>query len=286
MNDREKEKLIEEIELLRSEVDELRREKVELKQVEETLRDNEEKYRNLFENATDGIFELDLMGRFISGNRKAEQICGCSRGGLIGKNFTKMLPRKEIPIMLSTFQKVLRGKVNTFEVELKTRSGDLVPLEITTAPRKKNGKLIGTLGVVRDVTERKRVEEAMLETEEKYRSLVENSTDGIIIVRGRRIVFANKTVQEISGYSEEELKKLAFTRLIAPSSRRMVLKRYLSRLAGAGVENRFEIEVITREGRIVPCEISSSVVTYQGNKAIQATLRDITSARKWRRSWR
>ncbi len=276
MNDRTKEQLIEEIELLRSEADELRREKVELKQVEETLRDNEEKYRNLFENATDGIFELDLMGRFVSGNRRAEQICGCSRGELIGKSFTKILPRKEIPIMLNTFQKVLRGKVNTFEVELKTRRGDLVPLEITTAPREKNGKLMGTLGMVRDIAERQRAEEALRESEEKYRSLVENSTDGIVIVRGRKIVFSNKTVQEISGYAEEELKKLAFTRLIAPSSRLVVLKRYLSRLAGAGVENRFEIEVITRERRIIPCEISSSVVTYQGNKAIQATLRDIT----------
>jgi len=74
-----KEKLSEEIELLRSELDELRREKVEQEQVEETLRGNEEKYRNLFENATDGIFELDLMGRFVSGNRKAAQICGYSR---------------------------------------------------------------------------------------------------------------------------------------------------------------------------------------------------------------
>lgn len=72
MNDRTKEKLIAGIELLRREVDELRREKIDRKQVEEKLRDNEEKYRNLFENATDGIFELDLMGRFVSGNRKAE----------------------------------------------------------------------------------------------------------------------------------------------------------------------------------------------------------------------
>lgn len=79
MNDREKEKLIEEIELLSGQVEELRQEKIERKQVEKKLRENEEKYRNLFENATDGIFELDLMGRFISGNRKAEQICGCSR---------------------------------------------------------------------------------------------------------------------------------------------------------------------------------------------------------------
>jgi len=79
MNDRMKEELIEEIELLRSEVDELRQKKDERKQVEEVLRENEEKYRNLFENATDGIFELDLVGRFASGYRKAEQICGCSR---------------------------------------------------------------------------------------------------------------------------------------------------------------------------------------------------------------
>ncbi len=79
MNDREKEKLIEEIKLLRSEVEELMQEKIDRKQVEETLRGNEEKYRNLFENATDGIFELDLVSRFISGNRKAAQICGYSR---------------------------------------------------------------------------------------------------------------------------------------------------------------------------------------------------------------
>ncbi len=74
-----KEKLSEEIELLRGQVEEIRQEKIDRKQIEETLRGNEEKYRNLFENATDGIFELDLVGRFISGNRKAAQICGYSR---------------------------------------------------------------------------------------------------------------------------------------------------------------------------------------------------------------
>ena len=126
----------------------------------------------------------------------------------------------------------------------------------------------------------KSMEEALRESEGKYRSLVENSNDGIVIVQGRRIVFANKVVKEISGYSEEELKKLSFLKLIAPSSRSAVLKRYFARLAGLQVKNRFELEVLTKEGKIIPCEISSSAITYHGKNAIQAALTDITERKQ------
>jgi len=135
-------------------------------------------------------------------------------------------------------------------------------------------------GPKQEKVEREQASEALQELEEEYRSLVENSVDGIVIVRGRKIVFANKVVKETSGYSEEELKKLDFIKLIAPFYRSVILKRYLARLAGLPVKNQFEIEVLTKEGRIIPCEISSSVVTYQGNKAIQAMLRDITEHKR------
>jgi len=135
-------------------------------------------------------------------------------------------------------------------------------------------------GPKQEKAEREQASEALQESEEVYRSLVENSVDGIVIVRGRKIVFANKVVKETSGYSEEELKKLDFIKLIAPSYRSVILKRYLARLAGLPVKNQFEIEVLTKEGRTIPCEISSSVVTYQGNKAIQAMLRDITERKR------
>ncbi len=148
------------------------------KQVEEMLRRSEEKYRNLFETATDGIFTLDLKTRFTSGNKRAEEMCGYNRGELIGKYATVILSEEEIPRMADAFKRVLKGEINTYETKIITKSGELIPVEVTSSPIEIDGEIIGTMGIARDITERKQMEAERAEMKRKAQLATRLSTIG------------------------------------------------------------------------------------------------------------
>jgi len=182
------------------------RDTTEEKQAEEELRKSEERYRSLFETATDGIFTMDLKTRFTSGNKKAEEMCGYSRDELLGEYATLILPEEEVPRMADVFKKVLRGETDTYETRIITKNGDLLPVEVTSSPVEIDGKIIGTMGMVRDITERKQAEEALRRSEEKYRTILETMTEGYYQVDlAGNFTFFNDAMCRTLGYTRDEL---------------------------------------------------------------------------------
>jgi len=142
----------------------------QLKKVEQELKISEERYRMLFEGAEDGIYTLDLKGKFTSGNRKAEEITGYKREELIGKYFTTLLPSKtEILRLLKIFKDIItsKGDAYKFETKLKNKQGNLVPIEIKGSILKDGGRPVGLLGIARDISERKKAEEELKAKNEK-----------------------------------------------------------------------------------------------------------------------
>jgi PAS domain S-box-containing protein len=136
----------------------------QLKKVERESKASGEHYKKLFEGVEDGIYTLDLKGRFTSGNRKSEEICGYKRGELIGKYFTTLLPNKiEVLRVMKIFKDILmsKGGAYRFEAELKNKQGDLVPIEIKGSILKEGMRPIGLLGIARDIGERKKAEEEL-----------------------------------------------------------------------------------------------------------------------------
>jgi len=158
-------------------IKQLEAEIVRLKKVEQDLKISEERYKKLFEAAEDGIYTLDLKGRFTSGNRKAEEICGYKREELIGKHFMDLLPNKaEVLKLAKIFKDIIMGKGGAykFEARLKSKQGNIVPLEIKGSILKKGKRPIGLLGIARDISERKEKEEELKsknEELEKFRKM-------------------------------------------------------------------------------------------------------------------
>ena len=178
---------------------------LERKRVEEELQESEEKYRNLFENAGDPLFTLDLDGKFTLVNRATEKLAGCDRKEIMGKHFAEFVPSKYHPILLEAFEKEIRGiPVPTIEIEAKAKNGDLIPIEILrgSIPIKEKGQLIGIQITARDITERKRAEEEI----KQYQFMVESAHDAIFFkdLKSRYIIANNKTL-EIFGLSREEV---------------------------------------------------------------------------------
>ncbi|MER3632856.1 MAG: hypothetical protein C4325_12500, partial [Blastocatellia bacterium] len=146
----------------------------ERKRVEAAIRENEEKYRDLFENANDLIYTHDLAGNFTSINRAGEIITGYSREEAVSINISQVVaPEYLEQAQQMTAKKLNGGGPTAYEVEIIAKDGRLVPLELSTRLIYQDGRPIGVQGIGRDITERKKAEEALRASELRYRQLGE-----------------------------------------------------------------------------------------------------------------
>ena len=134
----------------------------ERKQAEEALRESEERYRELFENAKDAIYVHDLGGRYTSVNRAAEKLSGFSREEILGKHFSNFVsPRDLKHVRVNLCRKLDEENETIYDVDLVTRTGQRVPVEVSSRLVYENGVAVGVQGVARDITDRKRAQEAL-----------------------------------------------------------------------------------------------------------------------------
>ena len=154
----------------------------ERKRAEQALFDSEQRYRNLIENAPDVIFTLAPDGTITSFNPAFETITGWSRSEWLGKAFTTILRPEDLSRGLEFFRSVLKGeKTAPFELGVLGESGDYLTAEFTITPQTHDGSVMGVLGIARDITERKKAEEALRASESKYRTLIENVPQKIFL---------------------------------------------------------------------------------------------------------
>lgn len=131
-----------------------------------------------------------------------------------------------------------------------------------------------------DITDRKRAEESLRESEERYRSLVANATDMIYIAQDGIIKFPNPATLVITGYTEAELATMPFTRIIHPEDRKMVGDRYRRRLQGEEVPNTYSFRILTKAEEVLWVQLNAVRVTWEGKPGILCSLRDVTPQKK------
>ena len=132
------------------------------KQVEEALRESEERYRELFENAKDAIYVHDLSGRYVSVNRAAEKLSGYTREEILGKHYSNFVsPRHLKDARANLCQKLDLENETVYEVLMVTKDRQSIPVEVSSRLIYENGVAVGVQGIARDVTDRKRAQEAL-----------------------------------------------------------------------------------------------------------------------------
>ena len=138
----------------------------ERKQAEEAVRQSEERYRAVVETAPDVVYAISDKGVFASLNPAFEAITGWARTEWLGKSFAPLVHPEDASLAVEMFQKVLRGdKPPPYELRILSKSGKYLVGEFTSTPYIRDGKVAGKLGIVRDITERKRAEKALRQGE-------------------------------------------------------------------------------------------------------------------------
>ena len=145
---------------------------------EAALRESEERYRDLFENANDVIYTLDLEGRITSVNKRAEQAFGYTREECLGRSAAELIPPEQHGRMLEALQRKLGGEASPtiYELDIIRKDGRRLPLEVSSRLILRDGRPVGIQGIARDVTERKQAEaerERLLKQREEERALLE-----------------------------------------------------------------------------------------------------------------
>jgi PAS domain S-box-containing protein len=254
----------------------------ERKRAQDDLRKSEEKYRLCFTNVTDVIFTIDLNTVILSVSPSVERLSGYKPEELTGRSIYDLdiLAPESLENAQSDIQRVLAGNPIESEIyEFITKDGAKKTMEISLAPFYREGKIVALVSVARDVTERKRAEEALKESEAKYRSLVEHSNDAIYLLYNRKFEIINRKFEEILGVTYEDVQKpdFDFINLVKPEERYFIEERMKRILDGKEVEPRYQFTAITPGGRECVLETSVSYVPYKDGIAVQGILRDITA---------
>lgn len=253
---------------------------VERKRLQDALLESEARYREFFTTSRDGVFITTPDGMLIDFNEGLLEISGFdSREALKRKNVNEFYPDEDFRVAFHALIEK-EGYVKDYPVRGTKRGGEIIDVLITTMPvRNPDGSVKAFVGTMRDVTERKRAERALRESEGKLRSLFEHSLDGIFLtIPDGRILAANPAACHLLGYTEEEICK---------GGRDMIVDTTDPRLNPALEERQrngkafAEMNFVHRDGTKIPCEVSSNVFTDSaGNQMTSIIIRDISQRKR------
>lgn len=262
----------------------------ERKEAEEKLRESGQKYRSLIETAIDGIAIVqDGMLKLI--NDSFVRMLGYSAEELIGAEFGKVVPPEKVEELIDIFTKRIAGGYvpQPYETMLLKKDGERLDVEVNAALVQYEGRR-ADIAFVRDITERKRAEEVLRDSERRYRLLAENVTDVICVVdMNLRPTYMSPSVTRLLGYSVEEAMTHTLEEAMTPSSVEVALKAFAEQLgktvggAQRGVTpSALELEFIRQDGSTVWAESTFSFLRDSEGKPVEllTLLRDITDRKR------
>jgi PAS domain S-box-containing protein len=256
--------------------------------------ESKEKLEKVFDSSPDAIVVTDLEGILVEVNEATVDMYECSsKDELIGKSTFDLVPEKELKNLLRIFETLeKKGTVKNVEHISITKKNRVFPVEFSASVIKDaSDNPTGFMGVIKDISERKEAEAELSETENKYRTLVEQSLQGILIghLSPFRFVFANKPAAKILGYTINELKSLSpeeIKSVIHPQDLTFVLKTFREGLLGTKAPQRVDFRMLKKNGEVCWVESFFSLTADSGEPALRAIFVDITERKRLENSLR
>ncbi len=238
----------------------------------------EERYETILRTAMDGFWLTDMDGRFLEVNDAYCQMTGYIRGELLNMAITDIEAIETPEETARHIKKIELTGYDRFETRHRCKDGRIIDVEISV--RYLPGGDGRMVAFARDITERKRAEEALRLSEERHRTLVENANEAISVVQDGIIKFANAKVTEITGYTVDELNALPPGNLIHPDDRDRVMDYHQRRLRGEPAASEYEFRIIDKQGNIRWLERHAALITWEGKPAAMVLDTDITERKK------
>ncbi|KAA0008392.1 MAG: PAS domain S-box protein, partial [Thermoplasmata archaeon] len=261
----------------------------EEKKMQIQLKESEERYRSLMETAADGILIVDETLRIISGNKSAARIFGYSKKELSGKPLWEMMPKRLKDNFLKGIKKLNYMNISEFsrrtiEVVGLRKDGKEIPIELSFSMYEINGRRYFT-SIIRDASERKKIEEELREREEKYRTIFETSPEVIVLFdRHGHIVDVNDRVRNWLGYTRKELIGKSIEKLPALSqeSKKIAMRRFSQRFQKRKISS-YDLEFITKSGAVVIGRVRGTVMENSDGRitGVLVMISDITEQKQF-----
>jgi diguanylate cyclase (GGDEF)-like protein/PAS domain S-box-containing protein len=255
----------------------------ERKRAEEAVRESEAKFQQLFDEAPVGYHVYDTQGQITKVNRTELEMLGYTPEEVLGQPAWKFTGDEETSRHLVLAK--IAGTIppgHGFERTYHRKDGTTLTVIVQDRPlRDSGGRIIGIRSTLQDITERKRMEEALRESENKFRDLAEKSLVGVYLIQDGVFKYVNARLAEINGYAAEELiDKKGPKDFIFPEDWPMVEENIRKRLSGEIESLHFEFRGITKDNRIMNVEVYGSRTMYRGRFAVVGTLLDITERKR------
>ena len=252
------------------------------RRAEDALRESEERFRGTFENAGVGIADCDLQGRFLRVNRKLCEIVGYTREELLQKTWQDITHPDNLAAGLEQFHPLLRGEQPSYSLEkrLVRKDGSPVWVELFVSLQREAAGVPGYLiAIVQDISQRKRLEEALRESERRFRTFVDHATDAFFLADDRHVVLdVNRQACQCLGYTRDELVGKTAPDVdpdITPAN-----IEDINRTLNAGETVAFESRHRRKDGTVFPVEVRSQAFWEGGRRFEVALARDITEHKR------
>ena len=250
------------------------------KSLEREATESERRFRDLFDSSIDGIIYTDMRGRILDANKAYLDMLGYSLSEMRSLTNNQLTPAKwhEMEKRINESQVAVSGHSDEYEKENIRKDGSVLPVSVRVSLTEgEDEEPVGMWGIVRDITERKAAEEALQESEERYRLIADSSLTGIFLHDGTELIYMNDRAREICGYPREHFKSMEdILGLLSPGEHERIVDDIRRKIAGEDIAQVYDTKIIRADGETANVQLMSNSMTIRGKPATLVVIDDMT----------
>ncbi|MGD0235881.1 MAG: PAS domain S-box protein [Syntrophorhabdales bacterium] len=263
------------------------RDATEYKRAEAALRESEERFRLTFDQSPTGAVIADPSDfQWIRANKAFCDFTGYSEEELTQLTYMDITHPDDMALTSEQVRRLIGGEISTFESEKRyiRKDGSIMWGHLSVqAVKDGTGRVLNMLGMIQDITERKHAEQALRESEQRYRAAIEHSNDGVVITKEGRHVYVNQRFLDMFGYNRPDEvigTAIADAKHVHPEDRAWLAEMNQRRPKGEPTPPRYGHRAIGKDGNVRYIEASATRIVYQGEPASLSYLRDVTERKQ------
>ncbi len=255
------------------------------KDIEKELKYNETRFNAIADNAKEAIFIIDENFKLIYANKNVSKTLGYPIVEIIGEDFRKFLDEENKDLVIKKYKSRQKGEwvEPQYEFKVVTKNGQKRTIEVTAIATKELGEGIKSIGQAIDITDKKKTEQRLEESEERF-NILGTPLMSIIILQDHKIKYANKHFRDVFGYSNKQVSNLSlkeFVNKIHPDDRQLILDQFSkNEISELNNGKNYQFKIYNKDNDLIWKAAYLNKIKYQGKDAKLITLIDITDQKK------